>query len=754
MTTPNGGDNFDYTDDSVVARLSFDVPAQALTDITQLTQAMSAMATQQEAIARSTGTWLDYLNQVPQIAERANQAYRESITQLERMSYIQNEMGGGGGNVGPTPTAGPQGQYSTAAPQGYVNPFAGQFMGMGTGATSDLAMSQNYMQGMAQNDPRMFANMMAARGQAVNPALLGMVGGAAAGAMGQGGMGGTGGGQGWGNAAPGSSSPQATQTSRDSSAPPDPAQSGQSTKSEPQNIPATPHEDAPPWQKTVASTISGAQQVVNEAKAGGGGRASTMLGLASAGMAAAGKWSANNPDALGGFGGRLGGLAKGAGAVGLGAMAMNLSQNVGEEVQKYQQLGSVQGGDYQTGIGYEAQARMLALNPFITTEQARTAMQMALSQGFKGGEYDTVMDYMLSNFKEMGVQFSTSKDMIMKGIYSGENVGTASAQSADALRMAYELSGKGGAAFPERQQQIQDLQGTLTSAGVSNDAALRAALGVQEGYSENPTLRTQIPGSMQGVMGNQTYLAQVAAQNGITGIMPEAIPAALTAKGIDMDEAYNEAAKKYAYQAQQQWPDNHFNAIASFMNMMNMMGASLDYNTADELYKKVLGMDGAKDPTKQANESISEQGKGRHKTDWNPFTYLKGVVDPLLKLGPKSTLQDYKDAPGDIWDAIRGHEHDDRSASEAQNFASSGRTASTPPTTPEQAFKGPVKTEGQVTGELRITVDQSGKVNAPKSIQLSGQQKSANAGYGSAQLNNAPPGDPTFQHAYNGWGNP
>ncbi len=53
---------------------------------------------------------------------------------------------------------------------------------------------------------------------------------------------------------------------------------------------------------------------------------------------------------------------------------------------------------------------------------------------------------------------------------------------------------------------------------------------------------------------------------------------------------------------------------------------------------------------------------------------------------------------------------------------------------------------GTVTGNVTITVDQQGRVTAPQSIQLTGAQKAALAGGGTAQLNNIQPGD---SHAYN-----
>lgn len=751
MTSPNNPSNFEYSDDSVVARLSFDVPPQALTDVTQLTQALSAMATQQEYIARSTGSWLDYMQQVPQIMERANQAYRESITQLERMSYIQNEMSAGpGGNISPGATAGPQaGGYSTAAPAGYINPFAGQFFGMGQ-TTPDLMGAQQQMASMAQADPRMYANMMAARGQAVNPALLGMVGGAAG--VGQG-MGPTGGGQGWGNAAPGSQSPQATQTGRDSSAPPVPTQSGAPSTSEPQFTPATPHADAPAWQKAATDAIGMGQQVVNEAGAGGGGgRAAGLLGMASAGMGMAGKLAEKYPNLMGGnTAGRLASLGKGAGAVGLGAAAMGLSQNIGEKVQQYEQLGAVQGGGAIQGAQYEAQARMLALNPFITTEQARSAMQMALSAGFKGGEYDTVMDYMLKNFKDMGVQFSTSKDLITQRMIGGESAGEAGAGTRDLLETLHALSAGPGASFNSRQDQAVELTTRLTQAGVDPESAARASIGLQQGYGDNMALRESIT-RIGGDIGASPQLMQLAASKvGVNGLLPGALQAGLAEAGYDNDELVEIAAGQIAEYVKG-YPER-LNRIAAFQALMAEQGVQMSFEEAEAMYDKVTG---EKKPTETANENIAKLGKDgapRGGFAEGAGDFVKKLAAPVTK--PLGAIDNFLkgDFGGGFREMFSFSEEETNPDQQLENmagsFAGSGRAPKEPPSTPQDAALTPVRTEGQVSGEVRITVDQAGRVSAPPSIQLSGQQKSANAGYGSAQLNNAPPGDPAHGHAYN-----
>ncbi|AON96892.1 tail length tape measure protein [Mycobacterium phage Tonenili] len=747
MSTPGG---FEYTDDSVVARLAFDIPAQALTDITQLTKAMSAMATEQEAIARTTGTWLDYLNQVPVIAERANQSMRETITTMERMAYIQNEMGGGLGNVGATPTAGPQGAYSTAAPSGYVNPFAGQFFGMGA-IPQDVAAVQQQLSGIASQDPRLYANMMAARGQAVNPALLGMMGGAVAGFTGQGGVGDTGGGMGYGNAAPGSMSTQATQAARDSAAPPDPTQSGATTRSEPQNIPAEPHPDAPPWQRAVMGTVSAAQQIVNETQGATGRGGNNLLGLASAGLGAAGKFASNHPNALGGFGGRLGTVAKGAGLLGAGAWAFNKAQDVGETIQKYEQLGNVQGGDWGTGIKYEAQARMLALNPFITTQQARQAMQMALSEGFQGGEYDTVMDYMLNNFKDMGVQFATSMDYAKQAIYSGEDVGAATSMSADLMQAMKRLSAEGGQSFPDRVQTGLEMSSSLMSQGFSAESAYRAVLGAQEGYADNKVLRDSMGQLIPQATGSPQLMTMVANRMGVTGLLPGALEAGLDEAGFDGDELLLEAAKEIAHLVSG-YP-NKLNRIAAFRELMAQNGVQMDWRQAKALYEEATGE--GPSPVERANERVANSNQeGRSFVD-QAGDFLSNLARPFttgLMGGLTKAVEGKWD---EVWPTITENQYSTPHQADKDHqrdaFARAGRAPAELPQTAEQADTQAqtVRTEGQVSGEVRITVDQAGRVSAPQSIQLTGQQKSAYAGYGSSQLNNPPPGD---HNASTGWG--
>lgn len=744
MTGPSeGGGSFDYTDDSVVAKLSFDVPAQALTDVNQLTQSLAAMATQQEYISRSTGSWLEYMQQIPAIMAQASQSYRETITQLERMAYIQNEMGHGGGGIGAQGPSGPgQAQYSTAAAQGYSDPFRGMSAGMGV---ENPQGGQAAMGGMAGQDPRLFAADMGARGHAVNPALLGQIGGAAAGIMGQGGVGGSGGGLGYGNAAPGSMSSQATSSSRHSAQPPDPTQSGQGLDSEPQRVNAEPSDDAPAWQHTLANTLNGAGEAMAASGVAGGQRSSSLLGLAAKGMGAAGKWAQNNPGAMGGMGSKLGGIAKGAGLAGLAVGGFNLAQDAGEEYTKYNQLGQVQGGDAATGVGYEAQARIMALNPFITTQQARQAMQMALGGGFRGGDYDTITDYMLSNFKNLGTQMATTFSMTKEGIISGQSATDSSMSTSALLTSMHALSKDGGASAPVREEQGKTMMEAMVSHGISQPDAQRAITGFQQGYGDKQALKDTIGDVATQASGSDQFQQLAANKLGISGYLPGVIGAGLGEHGIDQAHAFEAGIKQVAGMVS----GSRLNQISQFMSIMGSMGISLDIPEATALLDKA---NGSVTPTQTASASVTAMGQAAQaKLSGQDVGPAKGFLSRAGDVFKDLTGEDGRNI-GDVWNSLRGRgdsENDDKKLiAEANNFNKGGRDSSEPPKTAQPS--APIQTQGSVNGEVRITVDQQGRVSAPQSIQLTGTQTNAFAGAGSSQVNNPPVGDNHSSRALGG----
>lgn len=863
MTT--GGD-FSYSDDSVVAKVSVDINANSLTSISQLTQAMSALRTEQEANARATSDWVTYLNEIPAISERANQAYRESITLMERMSYIQSEINGGPtSNVGPTANAGPGGRptYSTAAAPGYVNPWVAGTAGMGQG--EGMGGTYGFLQAMAGQDPRMYANMMAARGIPINPAMMGMVGGAAVGDVGAGGVGGTGGGQGWGAASPGSQSPQPTQHDRDSAAPPDPTGPWST------HTPDKPHIDAPGWQDEVDALGPVAKQVMDESRVssgmpadafsrhmaefwdrtntpseeahgesrspgrGGakkvrhekapspqgndeessepsddgddglsnlaskvanelrvGNRYGGISGMGLKGLSGAARALGSN--AVGSVAGKmgisadaLGGAVKGLGSVGVaagGALAINEAiQKIGELDTKYSQLGSVQGGGAVEGFGYEMQARIMGLNPFITTEQARTVMQMTLREGFRGGNFDTVQQFMMKNFKEMGMSFSDSMELTKNTINATGNSVHTFAENMNDVQKTLDtmkiLTKEGGASLPTREEQLKNSMDTLTALAVPPEAAHKMSMQMQQAFKDIPLLREKIPDQITNAIQNPMFLTQMAANQGMTGLMPEEILPAMADAGVDLGNAAMDELYRLANLAKGMSNGNVGRGAYNFQKLMAGEGVTMDPNTAKALYKELIGGrdvkgDMNKDLADAANKTLTQKKPVTQTVVESMLTQATDTVKDPLQRGNNIIQHAMKDEYSDVaselpgffgsmipgsgyvknlWNGMFGDSTKNQAAQDpaVKGRDSGGGGGDNGSNNGGGGPSAPIKTEGNVTGNLTVTVLQNGQVQAPPTIQLTGQQKSAAAGYGGAQVNNAPPGDPTYNHAYTGW---
>jgi hypothetical protein len=734
MTTPGGDGTFEYTDDSVIARVSVDVPSQALTDINQLAEAMGAMRTQLAAVAEAQEKWLEFLNQMPKVTRDTNDAIKDQITLLERQTYLQGELGGGRGGVFSADVSGGGGGgggYSTAAQPGYAQPWEQGTPGTGFTPPAPQQIAEKYQRIQAEN-PGLEANMQSSRGAAVNPALLTGVGAAAAAIANKFGR---------GKADPGNASPQPTGGDRDSSAPPDPTQGGVPSTSTNQNTPGDPNpDDTEDAKKDTLLT-----QLVNEFRGGKNGRAQRIAGTL---LSAVGRQVGSavlGGGSSGGGGGGISGVvgrvlgspaAKAAGAVGLGALAFNKAQDLGEKYTEYQGLGSVQGGDAMTGMKYEAQARIMGLNPFITTQQARESMQKALKEGFRGENYDTVNDFMIENFKELGISMGQSMDLMkasVKGLGENDSQAGVKKDLDETLNTMKELSAEGGLSFPERVNQLQELKEQMASQGFSPENANRTALGLQEGYGDSMALRDSIGNISSQVSGSPMLMTLAAQKAGITGILPNALGLALDAKGMDGDEILESAASQVAQQVSGH--GEYFNRVAGFQMLMLQFGVSEmeDIQKAKALYDKVTG--GGEKPTEKANRTVARQGN----TDTRRGQTSSSPADENW------TKQHSNYTPSD--NAAGAAENFDKAGRGGGNFAPTGNAPAAMPTTgqPVPSFSS----NGTVSGTVTITVDQAGRVTAPPTIQLTGQQKSALAGYSSAQLNNAPPGDPTYNHSYN-----
>jgi len=437
------------------------------------------------------------------------------------------------------------------------------------------------------------------------------------------------------------------------------------------------------------------------------------------------------------------------GALAAGAYALNQAQNIGERITQFQQLGSEEGGDYATGMKNELTARVQALDPFINTEQSREAIQKPMSEGFKGEGRSELRELLTTNFKELGISMGDSMTIAMSNLRetSGTDADVKKVRSQEeaTLNTMKEFAADGGASLSQRVAQQVESSINLNKMGFSQESIDRSSIALQEGYGDSVALRGKRIGEVQGqVMNSQTLMATVGLRNGVSGILPEAMGKALEEKGLDPDEIMEKAAAEIARYASSQ--PIRLNRIAVFMRLMGEQGVTLDFDEAEALYDKVTGGKDGKQPmpTQVANNAVARKGQKNQQTNWNPISYLKGILTakpediPGEIMGNHAASQNAENSANNFVAAGRGPE----------NFAPAGRKGQSLPQTPSQV--PPVMTQGQVSGNVTITIDKNGNATAPAVIQLTGTQRAVNAGAGGAQLNNLQPGESPAANTFPG----
>lgn len=198
-----------------------------------------------------------------------------------------------------------------------------------------------------------------------------------------------------------------------------------------------------------------------------------------------------------------------------------------------------------------------------------------------------------------------------------------------------------------------------------------------------------------------------------------------------------------------------------FMKLLGQVGINIDMPKAKELLQKVLG-GGAFTRDLDTREAQAASGSGRSIGEQagnllgplaSPFHAAAGVVEaalaPITPWTTEDANQQFSAAGSDFTDfgeQIGNYFTSPADVAADANARTSARSAPPQARTDMIDRSGNV-TEGRVTGNVTITVDQQGRVSAPPSVTISGSQKATNAGFGGGTMNNPSPGDPAFQHA-------
>jgi hypothetical protein len=180
-------------------------------------------------------------------------------------------------------------------------------------------------------------------------------------------------------------------------------------------------------------------------------------------------------------------LLKGAGAVGLAAGAYAGVQKIGNQYQDFRSQGLERGGGAAEGMGFEMGVRTMAMNPFIDVEQSRKIMQTALNEGYTGQEMETVTQFMTENLLQMNLTAQESAKVLQENVLKGGQELASAQQDAMAATLmaqnenAMKTSG-------EFQQDWQSATATGIKAGAGGYESSQTALLATSMFAENPVL--------------------------------------------------------------------------------------------------------------------------------------------------------------------------------------------------------------------------------------------------------------------------
>lgn len=547
-------DSFSETTDGVKAKLTVEVPEQALTTLSQLAKQTEAYRVSMEAAARATGDHMGYLEKMPTIADVATKKLKEWCDQVEHAVELK-------GKLGDMNVPGATGQDSG-------NPFGNATLGRG-----DLASLLNPM---ANNDPSRIVSMGAARGL-VSPGAVGGMSDEQVDKLARKLASAVGGGEDNDGSGGGKRAPR-------------PGEDPRKKPEDDQGLsPEELEKHALKGRDLVGQMLGELGPGSSMGDAVGAGR--DLLGMAggAGGM-------------LGKIGGALGPVGAG---LGLALTANQLVQMGGQRVQDYRNLGGEAGGGFGEGVGYDAQAKMLALDPFISTAQAREVIQGALSAGHGGGggaSFDKVTDFISKNLKDMNIQVGDSVKMLKTNVEDG-------GMSIDALSKSLNnltsMAKNGSQSRSELQADFGATTGALTAAGIKDQGNVaEAAMGAFQG---SPLLATVGATALQGMLDSPTAIGQLSQITGINSGDTETTIADIGNSG-KLPDATNQLLAKWVKQAISMagGPKASKSKVTTLLlNILKMNGITgITRNQAEGLVDTLGAPGGAAAATKAGQEAL------------------------------------------------------------------------------------------------------------------------------------------------------
>ena len=224
-----------------------------------------------------------------------------------------------------------------------------------------------------------------------------------------------------------------------------------------------------------------------------------FLGELGSGLAAAGPWIA-------GASAVIGGIYEGV--------------NTYADYQKEGQKRGLSGADAALfKVQQDAEIKALALDPWISTEQARQLVMAGLNTGAKGDNYDKITDFLTENLRDMNVSVSKSMQLMKASVSEGSmSIENLSATMKNIKADVGEREGDQEAALNRAQSAAE----TAGKVGLNADAtsAFMEAMGNMLGNAEvSEEKRTKFANAFMGLGGDDPYTSiiynQIAARRGI-----------------------------------------------------------------------------------------------------------------------------------------------------------------------------------------------------------------------------------------------
>ena len=815
MTT--GGDDF------ISARVNFEIPAEASAQMREINTELERLRTNSDAAARSVDSFTRYIQLLNEAQERTSESSRSLAATMERMGALTAK--------------GAQPQVSTAVPTGtHAQPWAGVTEGMGipqhrtpaTIAQVPTGGAQSMFDQLAQEDPRAYLNARAAWGggkQGELPqvsisqeSLDRLAERIAVRDQGQ----------------------QQEEAKR--TAPADRSGGGGGRGRASPQAPQAPWDS---WRDRVADWAGTAGTVAGAAGVGGrglGGMVGRALQNWGTRLQQRGRPDASAPTGgprirtagtggeepsiptegeteegveepeegeeeesprKGGGGGQLGKIGKGLGIAGAGitagVAAYGAYKKIGGEIQRYRALGQIRGGGFGEGFGYEMQARIMALNPFITTEQSRQIIQSALTQGYTGKEFDTVTAFMASNLKDMNMSVAEQQKLLQAGVHnSNESISGLTQNLTQAFATMKALSQTGYNTLPQREAAFEAVVPGALAGGMAPKEAIRLGTMVGQEFAGEPGMGDMGARIQSGIQ-NKPFAGLFLQQHGGPGGTPINVPGAVGGDpGSILESMTADQRESATWNAIKAIADaSQGNVMLFQMQMRTLLGIDLSRAEARKLMDdaKSVGTGSDKDPLKAAQQARDKENEARKRGKiaqgrkalqdklGGPFGLggLGGLGGGNTSISDKDALA-YAEKQGftgqtegldveqNLMTFYGGHGYEVGSGGNWKPFdpgnadmlkdlksgklrvreqggTGQGTKLSDIPNVSGGTGSGDGRDGNKpsgLSGELKVTVHPANMravLNVPNYVPITSNEQAANSGFGNATRNNPPPGD-------------